>query len=115
MKNKNITLAQCRMIWAIMTKLNCNKNTAVYKIYGSYDMFESGCPLCSYARTAHNMLDCDNCIRWGKDEPYKYACQVIFGSAYNIWERNNTSENAKAVLATIDRAIKLLDETGNWR
>ena len=115
MSNKNETLARCRMIWAIMVKTGKTKQRILNRIYNYHKQFLNTCPLCEYLKDIDgdiNSQACAKCINWSAK-----TCEST-GGAYNLYiEARTLSEYksaAKAVLATIDRAIKAYDETGDW-
>ena len=113
-KNKNVTLARCRLIWAVMAKTGMLKYEAIYSICGASNILSSLlCPLCDYCKNKFYNTNCEECIDWGgrwcKDSK----------SPYQEYNHHKSPEEikivAKNVLATIDRAITLYDKTGNWK
>lgn len=113
--NKNKALARTRMLWAYLAKEGCHKPVGCRAVFG-HTNFTNLCPICDAVHA-----ECNQCIDWsGRVLSY---CEAG-GSPYSMWRMgSSTTDRSRAdrrmlateVVKVIDKAIKLYDETGDWR
>jgi len=131
-RNKNETLARCRRLWVNIARMPYPDKGNMYgKLYGHEgknlrEINLNLCPLCEYV-TKGGFYDiktesCNRlCIDWtvdnNKNQPK--ACEdgsnasfFRFQNSYGVVDRIS---GARRVVESIDRAIKLYDETGEWK